>query len=83
MLLYFFLEKKGKLKIRVHDKTHKSFEESRSWCWGSSTEGLANNRELGFVPRYKNDLGKHVSLDILPVSSRKIYPKPSLSKQNK
>lgn len=47
----FFLEKKGKLKIRVRDRTHKSFEESGSWCWGSSTEGLENNQGLGFCTK--------------------------------
>lgn len=45
--------------------------------------GLKIIRDWVFVPRYKNDLGKHVSLDILPVSSRKIYPQPTLSKQKK
>lgn len=43
------------MKVRVHDRTYKNFEERGSWCWNSSFEGLEVIRSWVFVPRYKNE----------------------------
>ena len=57
----FYFETWGKWKVRGHDRTYTILRRDGHGFALVALRGLKIIRGWAFVPRYKNDLGKHVS----------------------